>query len=137
MTGMGRGRAAYINNISISADQSDKDLSAIVWNMLGIENGRLDSQDGSGLASPHQAVLENWSLLDASAGWDKKTIIGDVDGKYGTPSLIKWAVYAITNERRRLSEASDIPLENVFRKMYLKINDEDVKKIRLQDYYVD
>ena len=30
MTGMGRGRAAYINNISISADQSDKDLSAIV-----------------------------------------------------------------------------------------------------------
>lgn len=114
-----------------------KDLSAIVWNMLGIENGRLDSQDGSGLASPHQAVLENWSLLDASAGWDKKTIIGDVDGKYGTPSLIKWAVYAITNERRRLSEASDIPLENVFRKMYLKIKDEDVKKIRLQDYYVD
>ncbi|MBQ1997007.1 MAG: cell division protein FtsQ/DivIB [Alphaproteobacteria bacterium] len=30
MTGMGRGTNAYINNISISADQSDKDLSAIV-----------------------------------------------------------------------------------------------------------
>ncbi len=30
MTGMGHGTSAYINNISISADQSDKDLSAIV-----------------------------------------------------------------------------------------------------------
>ncbi|MBP3545158.1 MAG: cell division protein FtsQ/DivIB [Alphaproteobacteria bacterium] len=30
MTGIGRGTNAYINNISISADQSDKDLSAIV-----------------------------------------------------------------------------------------------------------
>lgn len=30
MTGIGRGTNAYIKNISISADQSDKDLSAIV-----------------------------------------------------------------------------------------------------------
>lgn len=30
MTGIGRGTNAYINNIFISADQSDKDLSAIV-----------------------------------------------------------------------------------------------------------
>lgn len=30
MTGMGRGTNAYVSNISISADQSDKDLSAIV-----------------------------------------------------------------------------------------------------------
>ena len=30
MTGMGRGTNAYVTNISISADQSDKDLSAIV-----------------------------------------------------------------------------------------------------------
>ena len=53
------------------------------------------------------------------------------------PSLIKWAVYAITNERRRLSEASDIPLENTLRKMYLKMSDADIKKIKLQHYYVD
>ena len=114
-----------------------KDLPATVWNMLGLENKKLDSQDGSGFCTPQQSVLENWSLLDASAGWDKKTIIGDVDGKYGMPSLIKWAVYAITNERRRLSEASDIPLENTLRKMYLKMSDSDIKKIKLQHYYVD
>ncbi|MBR4891842.1 MAG: cell division protein FtsQ/DivIB [Alphaproteobacteria bacterium] len=30
MTGMGHGNSAYVNNISITADQSDKDLTAIV-----------------------------------------------------------------------------------------------------------
>lgn len=114
-----------------------KDLPATVWNMLGIEKADLDACDGSGLSSPHQAQMENWSLLDASVGWDKKTIIGDVDPKYGMPKLIKWAVYAITNERRRLSWGSKISLEHVYKKMHnAKIDPEKVKKIKLQDYYI-
>lgn len=45
MTGMGRGTNAYVNNISISADQSDKDLSAIVAAATVAPNTRTYSID--------------------------------------------------------------------------------------------
>ena len=94
-----------------------KDIKASVWNMLGVQD-IIKALDGSGLSSPYQAVFENWSLLDAEGGWDKKTIFGDNEGRFGIPNLVKWAVYAITPNRRRMSMGSDIPLETVFRKMH-------------------
>ena len=45
MTGMGMGRNAYVTNISISADQSDKDLSAIVAAATMTPNTRSYSLD--------------------------------------------------------------------------------------------
>ena len=45
--------------------------------------------DGSGLSSPYQAILENWSLEDASVGLDKKTIFGDIDPLFGGQRLLK------------------------------------------------
>ena len=45
--------------------------------------------DGSGLSSPYQARFENNSALDARVGYDKKTIMGDVDPIYGRPTLLK------------------------------------------------
>ena len=45
MTAMGQGRNAYITNISISADQSDKDLSAIVAAATMTPNTRSYSVD--------------------------------------------------------------------------------------------
>ena len=45
MTGMGMGRNAYVTNISISADQSDKDLSAIVAAATMTPNTRSYSVD--------------------------------------------------------------------------------------------
>ena len=71
--------------------------------MLGDENTGLDTMDGSGLSSPLESRAENNSLLDARVGRDKKTIMHDIDSRYGRPTLLKWAVFDISNERRRIS----------------------------------
>lgn len=94
-----------------------KDVPGSVWNMLGDKTDGLDSMDGSGFALPYQSRAENNSLLDASVGKDKKTIMHDIDPIYGRPTLLKWAVFEINNERRRLSTMSECSLENMFRKM--------------------
>ena len=65
-----------------------KDLGASVFNMMGVTD-KVDSMDGSGLSSPYQAYMENMSLYDAKVGMDKKTIFGDNDSRYGTPTLLK------------------------------------------------
>lgn len=108
------------------------DLTADVWNMLGISDV-VDALDGSGLSSPYQAYLENLSLLDAKVGWDKKTIFGDNSGRYGAPLLVKWAVYALTNSRRRMSGGSNYQAEHLFKKMHNQPI--DAKNIRLEKYY--
>jgi hypothetical protein len=57
--------------------------------MLGDENTGLDTMDGSGLSSPLESRAENNSLLDARVGRDKKTIMHDIDSRYGKPTLLK------------------------------------------------
>lgn len=94
------------------------DWKAAVQNIVGEEKLDQDSMDGAGISSPIQALLENNSLLDARVGWDKKTIMHDNDYRYGRPTLLKWAVYAMTNTRRRMSAGSVISQEYLFKRMH-------------------
>lgn len=94
------------------------DIKAIVTNILGTTKDDQDSMDGAGLSTPLQARLESNSLLDARVGYDKKSIGHDIDSEYGRPSLLKWAVYALTNARRRIAFRSTVSQETLLRKMY-------------------
>lgn len=93
------------------------DVQAYVQNLVGTEQTN-DSMDGSGLCTMLQARLESNSLLDARVGYDKKSIGHDIDSKYGRPSLLKWAVYAMTNARRRIASGSNISQEILCKKAY-------------------
>lgn len=94
-----------------------KDRKAAVATPKGVES-TIDSQDGAGRCTALQARLENNSVVDAYAGENKKTILHDIDAAYNTPVLLKWAVYAITNNLRRLSYSANDSLELQTRKMY-------------------
>jgi len=126
LQGMKHGVAETINIAVL------KDIPATVWNMIGEEKRDLDSMDGSGISSPLQARMENVSLCDANVGYDKKTIMGDVDAIYGRPTLLKWAVYALTNARRQMSQTSNMSGEQLFKKMH---NIPIGKKIDLVRYF--
>lgn len=93
-----------------------EDMPAFVQTPNGVED-EVDSMDGSGISDALEARFENNSLIDARVGDNKKTIMMDVDKTYGTPILLKWAVYALTNEVRRDSYASDANGEQLCRKM--------------------
>lgn len=93
------------------------DVQAYVQNIVGTEQTN-DSMDGSGLCTMLQARLESNSLLDARVGYDKKSIGHDIDSKYARPSLLKWAVYAMTNARRRIAFGSNISQEILCKKAY-------------------
>jgi hypothetical protein len=93
------------------------DVQAYVQNLVGTEQTN-DSMDGSGLCTMLQARLESNSLLDARVGYDKKSIGHDIDSQYGRPSLLKWAVYAMTNARRRIAYGSNISQETLCKKAY-------------------
>ena len=96
----------------------------------------LDSQDGSGYCTALQSRLENNSVLDAAVGDNKKTIIHDVDPLYGKPTLLKWAVYALTNSYRRNGFGSKTNVENLVRRLYGKsIN--NPSRIDLASIYTD
>lgn len=108
-----------------------KDRKASVFTPKGVED-TIDSQDGAGRCTALQARLENNSVVDAFAGENKKTIVHDIRSGYNTPTLLKWAVYAITNNLRRLSYGSIDNLENLTKKMYsLTFN----KNINLKEDY--
>ena len=94
-----------------------EDMPAYVCTPNGYEDGKLDSMDGSGLADALEARFENNSLLDARVGDNKKTIMMDVDKRYGKPILLKWAVYALTNEVRRNGRNSIASAEKLCEKM--------------------
>ena len=96
-----------------------EDMPAFVQTPNGVES-EVDSMDGSGIADALEARFENNSLIDARVGDNKKTIMMDVDKTYGTPILLKWAVYALTNEVRRNSYVSDASGEQLCRKMRSK-----------------
>lgn len=117
------------------------DIKAIVTNILGTTKDDQDSMDGAGLSTPLQARLESNSLLDARVGYDKKSIGHDIDSEYGRPSLLKWAVYALTNARRRIAFRSTVSQETLLRKMYsaetIGLTSSDVNKLleQLGDVY--
>ena len=92
-----------------------EDIGSDVFSITG-QNGVVDSMDGSGLTSPIFSRMQNTSLIDAAVGANKKTIYHDIEAKYGLPTLLKWAEYEITNEKRRNSHS--VALENVYRKMH-------------------
>ena len=100
-----------------------KDPSAPVWNLMGglksdsVDDGQ-DVFDGAGFMSIYQAIFEQQSLKDAAVGVNEKTILGWNHKYYGTQILLKWAVYAITNETRRISRNSTIKGEQLFKKLH-------------------
>lgn len=107
------------------------DIPGEVWTITG-DQDEIDSMDGSGLSSIYEAILENNSLLDAAVALDKKTIMHTMDAITGMQQQLKWAVYAITNERRRASWGSNLKLENMHKKMHnIPLN----KDIDIQSYF--
>jgi hypothetical protein len=94
------------------------DFPAKVFNFKG-ESAEVDSMDGSALVNPFIAVLENLSLQDSAVGMDKKTIGHDINSRYGVANLLKFATFAMYNERIRSSNLSDIELRGLFKKMCL------------------
>ena len=99
------------------AAMSDIDYDA--FNMIGIINrGSVeDSMDGCGIGNIWEMLLEQNSLIDASTkGFDLKTIGWDLD-ENGIPVMLKWAVYGLTNERRRKGYLSKVDVEGLYRRM--------------------
>ena len=94
------------------------DMPGSVRNIIGEQDDAFKSMDGAGLCTALQARLESNSLLDARAGYDKKTIGHDIDARYGRPTLLKWAVYAMTNARRRISYRSEASQEYLTKQCY-------------------
>ena len=94
-----------------------EDIKGIVFTPNGDENAGLDSSDGSGIAHPLESRFENNSLVDARVGANKKSIMMDIDPHFGRPTLLKWAVYELSNEYRRNGYFSKANTENVYRKM--------------------
>ena len=94
------------------------DMPGSVRNIIGEADDSFKSMDGAGLCTALQARLESNSLLDARAGYDKKTIGHDIDSRYGRPTLLKWAVYAMTNDRRRISYKSRASQEGLTKQCY-------------------
>ena len=93
-----------------------EDIPASTFNMLGVTKDN-DSMDGSGIGNIWQMLLEANSFKDAAPkGFDFKTIGWDLD-ENGIPMMLKWAVYGITNERRRKGFLASTNLENLYKRM--------------------
>ena len=107
-----------------------EDIPGDVWNMFGVKDV-VDSSDGSGISNIYEAIAERNSLKDAAAGIDMKTIGWDVDPKTFVPKMLKWAVYATTNERRRHGMDSEASLEDLHR----KLNSDKIGWVNILKYY--
>lgn len=97
------------------------DMPADTRNVVGDEDLSFKSMDGSAECTMLQARLESNSLLDARSkglGYDKKNIGHDIDSEYGRPTLLKFAVYAMTNARRRASFKSKASQDRLLKRMY-------------------
>lgn len=95
------------------------DIPGYTYNMVGTTSAN-DSSDGSGISNIYEAMLEQNSLIDASNGWNVKTIGWDVDPATGKPMMLKWAVYPTTNETRRNGYNSTASVEDLHRKLNSK-----------------
>ena len=100
------------------------DVSASVFNFDGKSDG-IDAHDGSAMESPITSILENKSLQDSEVGTIKKPIHHWYDDRFGTATLLKYAVDTITNQWMRQAEGNDlnetshaIRLRKVFKKMH-------------------
>lgn len=111
------------------------DNKGLVFTPLGVDD-TVDSQDGSGWYTALQAVLENNSLVDAAAGENKKTILHDIDPLTGTPVLLKWAVYSLSNMVRRNGFGSNANVESLVRRAYSKsLSLDQIKSLQLDEIY--
>lgn len=109
-----------------------KDIPGTVWNMMGEQNKKLDSMDGSAFVHPVFAILAGWSSPTGKVTYDNKTICGDIGAKFGIPTLFKWAEFGLTNHRRQMGNLSDASAEHLFELMSsIPIG----QYIRLEDYY--
>lgn len=114
-----------------------KDNKGDVFTPLGVDDD-VDSQDGSGWYTALQAVLENNSLVDAAAGENKKTILHDIDPLTGTPVLLKWAVYSLSNMVRRNGMGSNANVESLVRRAYSKsLSLGQITSLQLDEIYKD
>lgn len=111
------------------------DNKGLVFTPLGVDD-TVDSQDGSGWYTALQAILENNSLVDAAAGENKKTILHDIDPLTGTPVLLKWAVYSLSNMVRRNGFGSNTNVESLVRRAYSKsLSLDQIKSLQLDKIY--
>lgn len=101
-----------------------KDVKAPVFNFDG-KSDSIDAHDGSAFESPFTSQLENNSLQDSEVGTVKKPIHHWYDDRFGTATLLKYAVDTITNQWMRQSEgnnlngdSSAIRLRKLFKKMH-------------------
>lgn len=100
------------------------DVPAKVFNFDG-KSDTIDAHDGSAFESPFTSRLENNSLQDSEVGTIKKPIHHWYDDRYGTATLLKYAVDTITNQWMRQAEGNDlngtkhgIQLLKLFKKMH-------------------
>lgn len=106
-----------------------------VFTPLGVDDD-VDSQDGSGWYTALQAILENNSLVDAAAGENKKTILHDIDPLTGTPVLLKWAVYALSNMVRRNGIGSNANVESLVKRSYsIPLSLDQIISLQLDEIY--
>lgn len=103
-----------------------KDEQGKIYTPNGVSTN-IDSQDGSGHCTALQSMLENNSLVDAYVGANKKTIVHDIDPETGVPVLLKWAVYSLTNDVRRMGFNSKSSVEELVKKMYGKTFDANLE----------
>lgn len=98
------------------------DIKGNVFNFSGISD-KIDAMDGAAYVLSFQSILENKSLGSQEVGEDKKPIWGDYDNETGTATLLKFATFAINNERMRFaakntdSKTDYIDLYEIFKKM--------------------
>lgn len=92
------------------------DVSAGVYNYSG-SSSEVDAHDGSAFNHPVNSMLENYSLQDSAVGDDKKPIGHDYQGTYGSAVLLKYATFAMTNERMRITQSSKINQYDLFKRM--------------------
>ena len=112
-----------------------KDNEGLVFTPLGVDD-TIDSQDGSGWYTALQAKLENNSLIDAAAGENKKTILHDIDPLTGTPVLLKWAVYSLSNMVRRNGVGSNANVESLVRRSYsVPLSSDQIISLQLDEIY--
>ena len=112
-----------------------KDNEGLVFTPLGVDD-TIDSQDGSGWYTALQAKLENNSLVDAAAGENKKTILHDIDPLTGTPVLLKWAVYSLSNMVRRNGVGSNANVESLVRRAYsIPLSLDQIESLQLDEIY--
>lgn len=93
-----------------------RDIPATVFNFTGKMDVE-DSMDGSAFTTIEQSILENGGLQSQEVGLDKKTIWHHFDNETGTSGLMKFAAYAITNQRMKASMNSTVSLYNMYKKM--------------------